>query len=229
MLNRILRKLKNIRINIEKTKIYGKFSDFTMIPENIFIANLELAMKSENVPGAIVECGTWKGGMIAGMACLLGDKRDYVLFDSFSGLPDVQDIDGPAAVAWQSNTESKTYHNNCTARIEDAQSAMSIAGVAEPRIYPGWFNDTLPTVQFNSGIAILRLDSDWYESESLVYQHLFDLVNVEGLIIVDDYHVWDGCSRALHDYLSKNSRIEKIRSHKGVCYLIKTSQDSNPH
>ena len=47
---------------------YGKYRDFTMIPEEIFIDNLRLASTMKNISGEIVECGTWRGGMIAGIA-----------------------------------------------------------------------------------------------------------------------------------------------------------------
>jgi O-methyltransferase len=52
--------------------------------------------------------------------------------------------------------------------------------------------------------------------------HLFEKVVIGGVIIVDDYYSWDGCSKALHDYLSKNKRPERIvQLYEGGCYLIK--------
>jgi hypothetical protein len=41
-------------------------------------------------------------------------------------------------------------------------------------------------------------------------EYLFPKVIKGGLIILDDYHVWDGCSKALHDYLSKYKCSERI-------------------
>jgi hypothetical protein len=66
------------------------------------------------------------------------------------------------------------------------------------------------------------LDGDWYDSTMDCLANLFNKVNKGGIIIVDDYYVWDGCSRAVHDYLSKNNLTEKIRqSEAGICYIIK--------
>ena len=62
----------------------------TELPDStirFYIANLVLSGRAAGVPGAIVECGTWKGGMIAGIASLLGASREYYLYDSFEGLP----------------------------------------------------------------------------------------------------------------------------------------------
>jgi O-methyltransferase len=51
---------------------------------------------------------------------------------------------------------------------------------------------------------------------------LYKYVVKGGLIIIDDYYVWDGCTKAVHDFLSANALSEHIRqSHQGVCYLIK--------
>jgi hypothetical protein len=49
--------------------------------------NLALCDSVRHIAGAVVECGTWKGGMIAGMASLLGPQRHYYLYGSYEGLP----------------------------------------------------------------------------------------------------------------------------------------------
>jgi hypothetical protein len=45
-----------------------------------------------------------------------------------------------------------------------------------------------------------------------------------GLIILDDYYYWDGTAKAVHDFLSNNNLIERIRQeqHGGYAYLIKS-------
>lgn len=201
--------------------IFKKFSNHTMIPADAYITNLALSKKYSTVAGAIVECGTWKGGMIAGIASLLGNDREYFLFDSFEGLPEAKEIDGESAIKWQSNTDSPNYYDNCTASERDAYEAMEMAGVKNPIISRGWFEESLPKANFEKGIAILRMDADWYDSTFQILSNLFDKVNKGGLIIIDDYYVWDGCSRAVHDYLSINKRTERIKSHRGVCYIVK--------
>ena len=68
-------------------RIHARFSQFTMIPPDVYARNLLLVKAYEHVPGCVVECGTWKGGMIGGIATVLGPEREYHLFDSFEGLP----------------------------------------------------------------------------------------------------------------------------------------------
>jgi O-methyltransferase len=202
-------------------RVYERLSDFTMMPCSAYVDNLVLARLVKDVPGCVVECGVWRGGMIAGMGVVLGPKRDYFLFDSFKGLPPAQEIDGKAAIAWQRNTASPKYYDNCTAGPEYAEEAMKRAGISSFYLKKGWFNETLPEFKPPSRIAILRLDADWYDSTTICLSHLFDFITPGGLIIVDDYYIWDGCSRALHDFLSKRQAVERIRSLGETCWIRK--------
>lgn len=215
------RAIKRVRKLDKFRRIYHQFSQYTMVPKETFIANLELAERITNLDGCIVECGVWRGGSIAAICEVLGTPRPYILFDSFQGLPTATEIDGSAALEWQSNRDGEHYHENCTASIDSAETAMKIAGSVNFSIYPGWFEETLPNFNPPEPIALLRLDADWYESTMLCLESLFDKVRPRGIVIIDDYYVWDGCSRAVHDYLSRHSSPERIQSHRGVCFIEK--------
>jgi O-methyltransferase len=143
------------------------------------------------------------------------------LFDSFEGLPEVKEIDGPDAQIWQSNTNGIDYFDNCKADINDARTAMIRSGAKQYTINKGWFNETLKTFSFPEGIAILRLDADWYDSTMDCLVNLFPRINKGGILILDDYYTWEGCSKAIHDYLSTHKLPYRIHSVHGICYLIK--------
>jgi O-methyltransferase len=192
-----------------------------MIPKHTYLANLELIEPYKESGGCVVECGVWRGGMIGGMANLLGPQRDYVLCDSFQGLPKAQTVDGETALEWQKCTEAPDYFDNCAAPQHFAEEAMSRSGCERVIFLKGWFDETLPTYRSPVGIDVLRLDGDWYESTMTCLDALFDQVRPGGIIILDDYHQWDGCSRALHDFLSRRSAPERIHSLGRVCYLYK--------
>jgi hypothetical protein len=53
-------------------------------------------------------------------------------------------------------------------------------------------------------IALLRLDGDWYHSTAVCLEHLVPIVPEGGVVILDDYYVFDGCARATHDFLSRH-------------------------
>ena len=203
------------------TKTYRKYADFSMIGHVSYVKNLIVAEKVKDIPGAIVECGVWKGGMIAGISELLGNDRDSFLFDSFEGLPKVTSQDGERAHLWQQQETDQPYFDNCTADIEYARKAMKLSKVKKVHIVKGWFSDTLPHFDANIPIALLRMDGDWYDSTMQILDNLFDKVVEGGVIIIDDYAAWEGCSKAVHDFLSKRSRSEKIHQFENEIYYIK--------
>lgn len=201
--------------------LYRKYKQYTMIPERVFVDNLRLVRDHAPPSGAVVECGVWRGGMSAAVAELLGPDRDYYLFDSFEGLPPAKAIDGAAALAWQSDTASPTYLDNCRAEMEYAQSAMALSGAIRTHIVKGWFSDTLKSFPAGQSIAVLRLDGDWYESTMECLTELYPHVGSQGLVIFDDYYMWDGCALAVHDYLSRMRLPCRLRqSKRGVCYTV---------
>lgn len=205
--------------------IYDMFKEYSMIPFDDYVLNLVLAEKYKNVEGVIVECGTWRGGMIGGIAKLLNQtNRTYYLYDSFEGLPDATELDGKQAQAFTKDEEMIKKYDKCKAEIEFAQKAMQIGQVAKPIITKGWFNETLSTFPKDEKIAILRLDGDWYESTLECLNALFDKVAEGGVIIIDDYYSWEGCAKAVHDFLSNRKSDMKVRQFQNmICYIHKDS------
>jgi O-methyltransferase len=68
---------------------------------------------------------------------------------------------------------------------------------------------------------VLHLDADWFESTIICLNTLFEKVASGGVVIIDDYYTWDGCSRAVHEYLAKTQATERISMLGHVCYLRK--------
>lgn len=192
-----------------------------MVPYRVYIDNLYLAYRIRKLEGAFVECGVWRGGMSAGIASILGKERRYYLFDSFEGLPEVKEIDGEGAQLWQKNKDSKDYFDNCKAEMAFAKEAFKKARVNNVELIKGWFNETLPNFE-ERDIALLRLDADWYDSTLLCLNVLFDQVKKGGMIIIDDYYAWDGCTIAVHEFLATRKLAYRIRtSSNGVCFIVK--------
>ena len=209
----------------EAIRLYLRYRTFTMIPWHIFAGNILLCKQRAPKTGCVVEAGVWRGGMSAGIADALPGRLHYLL-DSFQGLPAAQKIDGRAALQWQANTSSPFYYDNCSAEQSYARRAMLQTAAREVHMVPGWFEDTLPSFAPKEPIAILRLDADWYASTMQCLTSLYPHVMEGGLVILDDYYMWDGCARAVHDYLSTHNRVDRIRQgHGGVCYLVKSSTE----
>jgi O-methyltransferase len=206
------------------TRLHRKYAERSIVPRKRFTHNVLLANRVVDVPGAVVECGTWRGGMIAALAEVLhaGPDREFVLFDSFEGLPPASDIDGERAMEWQRSI-ARSHLDNLNADVTEAQTSMRMANV-DARVVKGWFDETVPTYAAERPrIALLRLDGDWYDSTMTCLVHLFPLVVSGGMVIIDDYESFDGCTRAVHDYLSQTDATDRIRNTTvGVTYLIRS-------
>ena len=162
-----------------------------------------------NIPGVIVECGVWKGGSIMAIIhtliqCNIFD-RDIYLFDTFESMtkPTDHDIDiyGVAAKSLM-----HTYMNlNIT--LEEVQKNVLGLGYPAEKIHfiKGRVEDTLPT-HAPDAIALLRLDTDWYESTWHELNHLFPKISKSGVLIIDDYGHFSGCKKAVDEYISKNKQ-----------------------
>ncbi|MGH6680305.1 MAG: TylF/MycF/NovP-related O-methyltransferase, partial [Bradyrhizobium sp.] len=114
--------------------------------------------------------------MVAGLVDILGPQRHYFLFDSFEGLPAAKAIDGPAALAWQSRTDSPEYWDNCSAERDFAERAMRMSGAKQFTLVKGWFEQTLPEFTWDSSISFLHRDADLYDSTMTRLNWLFDRV-----------------------------------------------------
>lgn len=218
--------IKTLRTRLSRTfrairylSLHRKYRDFTMAPAHYFWRNLLVANEHRHVKGCVIECGVWRGGMSAGIAEVLGPDRKYFLFDSFEGLPPATAMDGEHAKAWQEDTQSPTYFDNCSAPVDFAEHAMKLSGARDYELVKGWFDQTLPGFSPPGPIAILRLDGDWYESTLVVLEALFKHLSPGGIVIVDDYYAWDGCSRAVHDFFSRHQLTARITQRHGICVL----------
>ena len=64
--------------------------------------------------------------------------------------------------------------------------------------------DTLPRDSSRiESIAILRLDGDWYASTKVCLDHLYDKVVSGGFVIVDDYGYYEGCKKAVDEFIEE--------------------------
>jgi O-methyltransferase len=202
-----------------------------MIQSRPFRENLLLAKKALLNPAlkgaAIIECGTWKGGMAASLVEIGGPDRPYYFFDSFAGLPIAESIDAKSAHDYQANTSGPGYFDNCRASIDDIKEALSLVARRSNRIkiIPGFFEDSFKDFE-PPQIAVLRLDADWYASTVICLRKFWDHVLPGGLILIDDYYTWDGCAHAVHEFLSAvkaKERVQQGRISGTIAFIQKQS------
>lgn len=169
-------------------------------------------VESRGIPGDFVECGVWRGGnlVIAGLLReRLGLDRQIWAFDTFAGMtaPTVADFK-PAEeldVKKKFDELDRGGRNDwCYASEEDVlRNFESRVGNRNLRTVRGPVEETLRnTDNLPSRIAILRLDTDFYESTKAELEILYPRLASGGVLIVDDYGEWAGARRAVDEYFS---------------------------
>jgi O-methyltransferase len=198
-----------------------------------FAAEQAVRAVENDLLGDIVECGVWRGG--ASIAMLLAQRiafgavvKPVHMFDSFKGLPPVDPQDGPLAAAWQAGADPKNYFENCRAARSDLDFALAHLSFSSNDfvVWEGAFEEIMVAAVKAiglKGVALLRLDSDWYRSTKLCLESLIPITTEGAVVIVDDYYAWDGCARAVHEYLSTQSLPYRIKSlpHNFGAYFLK--------
>lgn len=181
---------------------------YTMVKSKNLLNLFSLVEKVNalNVPGDIVECGVWNGGASAMMAfaCLntkVPRERLFWLFDSFEGLP----LPGPQ----DGKVENKYFFDGmCRGSVSSVEKVFEklCLSLNNVRIVKGWFEATLRGAAIDR-IAVLHIDADWYDSVKYVLETFYEKVVPGGFIVLDDYGYWEGCNRALEDFISHNQIV----------------------
>ncbi|MCC7302168.1 MAG: class I SAM-dependent methyltransferase [Bacteroidia bacterium] len=166
-----------------------------------------------NIPGDMVECGVWKGGSAMMMALVLLQEgqshRKLWLYDTYEGMsePTARDVDfrGADAGALLDSQEKGAEKNVwCYSPMEEVKTNLISTGYPEENLVfvKGKVEDTIPA-QRPSGISLLRLDTDWYESTAHEMKHLYPLLAKSGILLLDDYGHWKGAREAVDEYFRK--------------------------
>ncbi|MDF0497952.1 TylF/MycF/NovP-related O-methyltransferase [Bradyrhizobium yuanmingense] len=169
---------------------------------------------SSGIEGDIVECGVWRGGTsMLGALTLLGrgeTSRKIWLYDTFAGMTEPDDVD---VSPWSATSAGRLWRANmalghnkwCFAPLEDVQRNLLSTGYPAEKIefVKGDVAETL-LHKCPEKIAVLRLDTDWYESTKIEMEVLFPKLVRGGVILIDDYGAWKGCKKAIDEYLAEN-------------------------
>jgi O-methyltransferase len=146
---------------------------------------LKLFELPPEVPGVVVECGTWKGGTAASLslACRLVGRK-LIICDSFAGLP----------AGDPSDREAKWYQPGeyCGALDEVRANIAKYGDIDCCEFVKGWFHETLP--HLDRQIVMAFLDVDLEASLNTCVLNLWPRLNNEGYIFIDEYVSTDYCA-----------------------------------
>jgi hypothetical protein len=188
------------------------------------------------VPGDVVECGVWRGG--SAMLCALtllgkGDvTRQLHLFDTFQGLPepgihDEADVHGQDVRSQWVRWEQDGVNLWSYASLDEVRRNMASTGypAKQVRCVEGRVEETIPR-HAPERIALLRLDTDWYESTRHELEHLYPRLSPGGVLIVDDVGHFTGAKKAFTEFFLEHDDIFVNRIDYTARLIVKPSSTS---
>jgi hypothetical protein len=162
------------------------------------------------VAGDFVECGVFKAGSSMAAALMMlhvKDCRTMHLYDTFTGMPtpSEKDFDYTGRSAFDEQARHAATGADWTKAEEHEVTAnMASTGYDMSRVilHKGMVEATIPN-RAPDKIAILRLDTDWYESTKHELQHLWPRLSSGGVLIIDDYGHFTGARDAVDEFFAE--------------------------
>lgn len=189
------------------------------------LAHYELFKRAIDLPGAMVECGVFKGASFvrfAGFRDLFGNPFSHKLigFDIFGKFPEAN------------FEEDKKYRNNFVeAAGEQSISKEQLLEILKKKgvdknieLVEGDVTKTIPEYLKRNPhlkISLLNLDTDIYEPAVTILKHFWPRIVRGGVLILDDYGTFPGETKAVDEYFkNKNVKIRKFPFAMTPCYVI---------
>lgn len=191
----------------------------------------EMAKFYKDHEGCFVECGCAAGAQLI-MMRQGAPKKLIHAFDSFQGIPKPSNRDNQIpGIRYLNPSEQSRLPNPGEQKLEttgvtavtresfETHMKDSGAGLENLEIHEGWFEETMP--ENNVGdIAILRLDSDLYNSTFVCLKYLFPKLIKGGILILDDYEL-KGCMDACVEYFASIGYTPKWEKISNIGYFVK--------
>jgi hypothetical protein len=190
------------------------------------LAHYELYKSVMEIPGAIVECGVFKGASLIRFAAfrnLQGSPftKKIIGFDTFDTFPETDYAD-----------DMKLRQKFVSAAGEKSISRQQLMDVLKHKgtdefveLVEGDITKTVPNYikkHPELRISLLNLDTDIYEPAVTVLEYLYPRIVTGGILLIDDYGVFPGETKAVEEYFKdKNIQISKFSFCMTPCYIVK--------
>jgi hypothetical protein len=223
MINRLIKKIRGQSepslppdFDEPMRRVVAAVAEYTLTsPERVgALVNATRYVVANRIEGDVVECGVWRGGSAMAVALTLtelGDSsRRLYLYDTYEGMNAPTEHD----VAFDGTTAAGTFADQrlsddssewCRSPIEEVEANLLRTGYPRDklRFIKGKVEDTIPRQLPDGPIALLRLDTDWYESTRHELEHLYPRLARGGVLMIDDYGHWAGAKKAVDEYIAE--------------------------
>lgn len=162
------------------------------------------AVVSDDIPGDLIEAGTWRGGaamlMRATLDCLngwssKGSDRTVFVADTFDGF---EPADGMLS-----------QFDHLRVPLEEVKASFERLRLSEGvEFVPGRVEHTLRDLP--GPWSLIRLDTDTYHAITASLEALYPALSPGGFVIVDDYSCIEPVRRATTDFRNRVCTVEPL-------------------
>lgn len=190
------------------------------------IAHYELYKMTMSVPGAIVECGVFKGVSLSRFSMfreIFGNSysKKIIGFDTFDQFPET-------SFAADKKNRNK-FINDAGSESISKNQLMNVLSYKRTdqnvELIEGNILETLPSYLKDHPelkISLLNLDTDIYEPAVVILKELFPRIVSGGVLILDDYGIFPGETQAVDEYFfNQGVAIRKFPFCMTPCYVVK--------
>lgn len=190
-----------------------------------FLAHYELYRMASGVAGTVVECGVFKGASLTRWAkfrelLLSGMSQKIIGFDIFGRFPE--------ATLDKDVEQRKQYLDAAgdqSISVDQLKAVLNHYNLGENiELVKGDILKTIPEYVHEHPelkIAMLIVDVDIYEPTKVALEYLYPLVVPGGVVVLDDYAVWEGATRAVDEYFDGEVKFKKFPFNPTPTYFIK--------
>lgn len=212
------------KLQSHSDSIVKKSLKYSACSKERILSNIEIIeeVNKNNIPGDIVEIGVYKGGSMLSMILANNNpNRKFWLYDTFEGMTapseydyDLNDFSARELIKCSNDVL-------CIATLDEVKNNINNNTVISDERINYVVGDIMKTKTFPELIAVLRLDTDFYDSTAFELANFYKLVAPGGYVIIDDYGHWKGCRKAVDEFLQNHPEIKlNLIDYTGV-YFIK--------
>lgn len=200
------------------------------------IAHYEFYKLVKNIPGAIVECGVFKGASLCRFAMFReifqNQEKQIIGFDTFSKFPKTNfnfksNAKNPSLL--KSDEEGRKKHMKISPESISKNQLLKILKHKHINkninLIQGDIVKTVPHYVKNNPdlkISLLNLDVDIYEPSKTVLENFYSKISDGGILLLDDYGKFPGETMAVNNFFKdKKIKIKKLPYTEFPKYIVK--------
>lgn len=182
--------------------------------------------------GLFIEAGCALGGSTVVIADQRPAQANFIVFDTFEGMPPPTERDSPdvhdryniikSGESTGINGEIYYGYRNDLEEHVKTMLATHLRPQANKNIslIRGLVQDTL---NINSPVAFAHIDVDWYDPVLTCAQRIFPYLEIGGCIIFDDYSDYESCRNAVNFYFDDKREQVEFDTTAGSCCVRRLS------